>query len=52
MLNKGYELGKAGRPAEQLPMFQQVIDIYGNDPDPEIRRSVGLAISNKAKIRR
>ena len=45
--NKAVTLGQQGRPDEAMEVYQQLIDRFGDDPDPALHEIVAKALLNK-----
>jgi tetratricopeptide (TPR) repeat protein len=44
----GVVLGELGRPSEAVAVYDEVLERYGDDPDPALREHVARALINKA----
>lgn len=47
MVNKGSRLGELGRNEDAIAVYDQVIEQFGDNPDPAITQQVARAMANK-----
>lgn len=50
LVNKGVSLGQLNRPEEAVGVYDQVVDRFGDAPEPALREAVAIALRLKAEV--